>query len=322
MLKQKRYILAIIALYGVLLVYRFSFREDFEILELVQILLNTMADVFMTILSLVALNLAVKESVRLRVPVLRAGLLVIFGLAIYFIGVKTLIAIHRLVYGLTTGMADSFKTVFESLSYQIFDSYIVLAFGIIALSGFTFYTQWKEQQRLSALLMKERKESELNFLKAQINPHFIFNTLNNIHFLVNESNTQARSLIHSFSDLLRYQLYETGQSEVLLSDESEYLKKYISIQQIRKEEGFNVAFIEDIKDNVKIAPLLLIIPLENAFKYSPNSSDGSIEVHLLADSERIQYSVKNNINHQAYLSLAGGGLGVDNLKKTSFPDIR
>ena len=255
-------------------------------------------------------------------PVLRAGLLVIFGLAIYFIGVKTLIAIHRLVYGLTTGMADSFKTVFESLSYQIFDSYIVLAFGIIALSGFTFYTQRKEQQRLSALLMKERKESELNFLKAQINPHFIFNTLNNIHFLVNESNTQARSLIHSFSDLLRYQLYETGQSEVLLSDESEYLKKYISIQQIRKEEGFNVAFIEDIKDNVKIAPLLLIIPLENAFKYSPNSSDGSIEVHLLADSERIQYSVKNNINHQAYLSLAGGGLGVDNLKKTSFPDIR
>jgi LytS/YehU family sensor histidine kinase len=239
----------------------------------------------------------------------------LIGIFTYWVSVQTLIALHRQIYLSTTGMTERFRSIFDSLSYQVFDSYLVIAVGIVVLVAHRLYVQWKEQKKLAEVLKQERTQAELNFLKAQINPHFIFNTLNNVQFLIDESNHKARKLVQDFGDLLRYQLYETGNAEVSVNREIEYLKQYIEIQKVRKEEGFEVnTRFGDFK-TTEIAPLLLIIPLENAFKYSPNSVHGYIRIDLDLKDDKIVYRVENPVSDKSHSELTKGGLGIDNLKK-------
>jgi LytS/YehU family sensor histidine kinase len=124
------------------------------------------------------------------------------------------------------------------------------------------------------LLEKERVQSELDYLKAQINPHALFNSLNTIYGHIDKNNTVARNILLQFSELLRYQLYDCAVEKVSLEKEIEYVKNYVAFHRLRKDEKLVVSLdIGTIQPGLKIAPLLLIVLIENAFKFASNSSD-------------------------------------------------
>src|SRR6201994_2685336 len=131
---------------------------------------------------------------------------------------------------------------------------------------------WFRQQMDN--MEKERMQKELDFLKAQFNPHFLFNSINSIYGQIDRKNGKARHLLLSFSELLRYQLYECNVDNIVIDKEIQYLRNYIALQQERKEENVNVFL--DIPEDVRgfmIAPLLLISFVENAFKYVSSYED-------------------------------------------------
>jgi sensor histidine kinase YesM len=138
------------------------------------------------------------------------------------------------------------------------------------------------------LLEKERVKNELDYLKAQINPHALFNSLNTIYGHINKGNQTARNILLQFSELLRYQLYDCGAEKVSLEKEIGYIENYIAFQRLRKDENLIVAFqSEDIEIGLQIAPLLLVVLIENAFKFVSNFSgkENKISIKIFIKEE-------------------------------------
>jgi two-component system LytT family sensor kinase len=175
------------------------------------------------------------------------------------------------------------------------------------------------QQKL-ALIEKERIKHELDFLKAQINPHALFNSLNTIYGHIDKNNQTARNILLKFSGLLRYQLYDCSEEKISLEKEIEFIRNYISFQQIRKEKNLNVNVdINADQANYKIAPLLLVILIENAFKFVSSFADreNKIEIELFVIGNHFTFKVCNTTEHRQALStlLNPGGIGIVNLKR-------
>jgi len=136
------------------------------------------------------------------------------------------------------------------------------------------------QQQLD-LLEKERIKNELDYLKAQINPHALLNSLNTIYGHIDKSNQTARNTLLQFSELLKYQLYECSVEKIDLEKEMEYLKNYIAFQRLRKDEKLFVELdIKTIEAGLKIAPLLVVVLIENAFKFVSCFSDKENKIHI------------------------------------------
>ena len=310
-------IMVLVLLFLVFFVYRLAFWDDFRYLELLQIVLNAFFDLCVTcLLHIVFYRLAILE--RLNLP--RMTYLVLRGLLFvtsYLLARKLLQALHLFGYNITTGMTESFRKVFFLSSYQVFDTYIVLAFGLILLMAFSFYEKFIVEKLEKEQAEKETTMAELRFLKAQINPHFVFNTLNNIHFLVDENNKKARYLVQEFCDLLRFQLYETANEKVSLAHEVKYLQNYINIQKVRKEDGFRVEFNIHGDAEGFIAPMMCVILLENAFKYSGSSDKDYILTDLWITSGNVlTFKIVNSIDRRVKRPEPGeGGLGLANLGK-------
>jgi two-component system LytT family sensor kinase len=176
------------------------------------------------------------------------------------------------------------------------------------------------QQQL-ALMEKERVKHELDFLKAQINPHALFNSLNSIYGHIDKSNQTARNILLKFSGLLRYQLYDCGEDKISLGKEIEYIRNYIAFQQIRKEENLMVDTDINIGQcSYHIAPLLLVVLIENAFKFASNFTDrdNKIDIRITVSGSLFTFSVSNTTEHRQALSAVlnpGGGIGIVNLKR-------
>jgi len=175
------------------------------------------------------------------------------------------------------------------------------------------------QQQL-ALLEKEKVKQELDFLKAQINPHALFNSLNTIYGHIDKQNQTARNILLKFSGLLRYQLYDCGEDKISLEKEIEYIRNYISFQQIRKEDSLkvNVAIYAD-PGQFNIAPLLLVVLIENAFKFVSSFADkeNKIDISLCVNNRLFTFDIYNTTEQpQALLRAANaGGIGIVNLKR-------
>jgi two-component system sensor histidine kinase LytS len=172
---------------------------------------------------------------------------------------------------------------------------------------------------------------ELENLKAQISPHFLFNTMNNFYGLAVDNSKKLPDLMIRLSDLLRYSLYETQQEKVPLKDELDYLKNYIELEKIRLEENLHLEFIVNVQDAQKyrIAPLLFIIFIENAFKHARNIVNEPVFISIkIAVSEDgiLTLNVKNNYNTNAQNSFTTEkGIGLENAKKrlsVIYPDGR
>jgi len=174
------------------------------------------------------------------------------------------------------------------------------------------------QQQLE-ILEKGRIKNELDYLKAQINPHALFNSLNTIYGNIDKSNQVARNILLQFSELLRFQLYDCGADKVSLEKEFDYIKNYIAFQRLRKDEKLVINFqIENIETGLKIAPLLLVVLIENAFKFVSNFSDkeNKIIIKIFTKENILDSSFINTKElQQATIPANSNGIGIVNLKR-------
>ncbi|WP_143774442.1 sensor histidine kinase [Niastella vici] len=174
------------------------------------------------------------------------------------------------------------------------------------------------QQRLE-ILEKEQVKSELDYLKAQINPHALLNSLNTIYGHIDKSNQAARNILLQFAELLRYQLYECGADKVDLEKEIRYLENYIAFQRLRKDEKLIVNFeAKNIEKGLKIAPLLLVVLVENAFKFVSNFSDreNKINITILTKGNMLHcFFINTKEMQQNAVTTNSNGIGITNLKR-------
>jgi two-component system LytT family sensor kinase len=176
--------------------------------------------------------------------------------------------------------------------------------------------QWYLQKELIRKIELEKLNAELEYLKAQINPHFLFNSLNTVFFQIDRQNTQARETLSRFSDMLRYQLYECNGAEIAIEKEILYLKNYVELQRLRKDEHYDIQFTfsEELK-NFTVPPLLLLPFIENAFKHVShfNVRKNTIAIDIKKSENQFQLIVFNTKDQKPVSG--NGGIGLKNVQR-------
>ncbi len=204
------------------------------------------------------------------------------------------------------------------LKGRIYDNFIPHFFLVIAGASFKLMFDQLNLQKKMAELGKEKAEAELNFLKSQINPHFLFNSLNAVYFLIDKNNPDARQALHKFSDMLRYQLYEANGEKIPIEKEIDYLRDYVHLQQLRKDENYKVQFncSQDV-NNFSIEPLLLMPFVENAFKHISHKTNGNnfVKLDLTRSNGYFEFAVENSREKGIYTTEQHGGIGMNNVKR-------
>lgn len=179
-------------------------------------------------------------------------------------------------------------------------------------------TKWYADTSRIQELEREKSEAELQQLKSQLNPHFLFNSLNNIYALVQFDQTKAQTAIHSLSDLLRYQLYEANKERISLSKEIAFVRSYCGLMQLRVPKSCRITIQMDAGDaEVIVAPLLFISLVENAFKHGIHPSEPSfidIQIRVMED-QNIVCCVTNSVHPDGSPKQDDCGIGLDNLRK-------
>lgn len=209
--------------------------------------------------------------------------------------------------------------VFSPLKVRFYDDIIPLFLLVSTGAAAKFVMDYIVFQKRLAAISREKAETELQYLKSQINPHFVFNTLNAIYFQIDKTNTDARETLLRFSDLLRYQLYECNAEKIEIEKEMAYLRDYIHLQQKRKDENYIVTFNSSpaLRD-FAIVPLLLSPFVENAFKHISHFSDKPNTICIKADKQEdtFRFSVINTTeNGQRSNELQVGGIGLKNVQR-------
>ncbi len=153
-----------------------------------------------------------------------------------------------------------------------------------------------EEKSKQEILKKEKISAELNFFKAQIHPHFLFNTLNNLYVLTLQKSDKASEIVLKLSEMLDYMLYQCKDDRVIISKELKLLQNYVDLEQLRYGERLELVFNQDI-DNLRtqIAPLILMSLIENAFKHgtSGSVSNPMIKIDIKIEKEQLNFSVYN-----------------------------
>lgn len=172
------------------------------------------------------------------------------------------------------------------------------------------------QIKIILRLKKDKTQAELMHLKSQVNPHFFFNTLNNLYGLVELNPAKAQQLILKLSDMMRYSIYEGQNDWVSLADEITYLENYMDLHKMRYHKAIDIRFDVDAEDrSIKIMPLLFIIMVENAFKHGVEKlrKDAFVYIRLKATLKYIDFEIENNFDAEEQDSPSG--IGLNNLKK-------
>lgn len=206
---------------------------------------------------------------------------------------------------------------FSGIKEKVYNNFVTQFFLVLASIGIKSVVDYLQLQTKLVQVGKEKAEAELNFLKSQINPHFLFNSLNAVYFLIERSNTPARDALHKFSDMLRYQLYECNGERIPVEAEIDYLKDYVGLQQLRLE---NTTVQFDCAPDVKqftIEPLLLIPFVENSFKHLSHYSkdrQNEIKISIARNNGTMHFAVSNTTEKKEPVQ-GRGGIGLTNVKK-------
>lgn len=194
-------------------------------------------------------------------------------------------------------------------------------FVVFSLLFFTAMAAWVVrwlvvQVKLILKLKKEKTQAELLHLKSQVNPHFFFNTLNNLYGLVEQDTAKAQQLILKLSDMMRYSIYEGQKDWVTLADEISYLENYMELHRMRYHKEIAIRFDVEAEDrSIKIMPLLFIIMVENAFKHGVEKlrKDAFVHIRLKATKQLVDFEIENNFDTED--TQPSGGIGLANLKQ-------
>ena len=188
-------------------------------------------------------------------------------------------------------------------------------FFVFISTAFKFSTDWFVNEKVKRSLEKEKLAAELAFLKSQINPHFLFNSLNNIYSLAYQRSEKTSEAVLKLSEIMRYMLQESNETKVDLSRELRYLDNYIELQKLRfKNEAYVHMTIEGEDHDKKIAPLILIAFVENAFKHGVASDPQyPIQISIKISDEKLKFSVMNrkSVHNKDLVS----GIGLNNVKR-------
>lgn len=261
---------------------------------------------------------------KLSLPYWFCVLLLIFGTAIS----EAFIDYHLIFY---LGLEDKFNTLFEDgdnafmiyiTSYFIRNAFIHLFwFGLSFIIVFVYESN--RNQQIQKALKEEKLKAELKFLRAQINPHFLFNGINSVYFLIDEKPAIAKSTLLKFSDLLRYQLYECQDEYIPLAKELSHIQAYIDMEKIRKGTDIRVQLsVPETIESYMIAPLLFTPFLENAFKFVSNEDDGTqnkIDISIRQNEGQLFFEIENTTDKKSALRhphyKRERGIGIENVKK-------
>ena len=233
-----------------------------------------------------------------------------------------LICISLLGYALLKNLHDVYlygyildEPEHRNFLYNTFYNLSIAVFYVAFSVALHLSREWYAQRELIRKIEIEKLNTELEYLKAQINPHFLFNSINTIYFQIEKQNQKARDTLSSFSEMLRYQLYECNGKEVPVEREVSYLNNYVGLQRMRKDENYSITF--SAAENVRgfsVAPLLLIPFVENAFKHVSHFSKGNeIRINLSRDEGRFYFSVFNTKDTKK--KPEEGGIGLRNVQR-------
>jgi two-component system, LytTR family, sensor kinase len=207
-----------------------------------------------------------------------------------------------------------FKSLSHGLSNQMaYSMSSFFFFGIIRhVYGYIQLTQAAQQLRI------EKQEAELSYLKSQTNPHFLFNTLNNIYSLSRDKSDLAPESILRLSKILRFMLYETSGAYIAIEQELKIITDYIDLEKLRYDETLRINFNYDIEDLKQALPPLLLMPLvENAFKHgvSETRDNPFIDIHLSVNQRQLTFVVRNSAETPATDSVVKERIGLSNLRR-------
>ena len=200
---------------------------------------------------------------------------------------------------------------FHAINVAIYSLVTGLSVAIRMTNG------WYQVEANQRELERERAEAELSNLKSQLNPHFLFNTLNNIYSLIAFSPEKAQEAVHDLSRLLRYVLYESNQPLVPIEKDLDFLRNYIELMRIRLPRHVDLQTdIEAATLGVMIAPLLFISLVENAFKHGVSNSQSSfIQITIQQAGDTVSCSIRNSYFPKTAGDKSGSGIGLSNLEK-------
>ena len=196
-----------------------------------------------------------------------------------------------------------------------FSSFMIISFLLCLMAvgiALSIRYMMRQQER-----KQKEVEAELAWLKNQINPHFLFNTLNNISSLAQIDGDETQEAIMQLSDLLRYAMYETNKDKVPISGEVEFMKNYIELMKLRCNEMTSVnAQFNIYNSQMEIAPLMFISLIENAFKHGMNSNaPASIDIRLTQEEDQLVFTCDNSNNPKPTKDRSGSGIGLENTRR-------
>jgi hypothetical protein len=188
--------------------------------------------------------------------------------------------------------------------------------NLFTLTGFGYFIKKLEDELKIRKLKEQHLQLELDYLKAQLHPHFFFNTLNNIYSLALYHSDQTAPTVARLSELMRYIIYDGNKKTVPLTREIEFIRNYIHLEQIRHNENTRISFIVQGKDDgIYVEPLLFIPLIENSFKHGINRSmeNASMEAVMVIENNEITLEIKNS--KPEHKTTGEEGIGLQNIKK-------
>ncbi|MEM7572449.1 MAG: histidine kinase [Bacteroidota bacterium] len=219
------------------------------------------------------------------------------------------------------------KWVVSLFGWPLADWFSPSFFGNMVFGG-TFFlllsiplqliNNWYKNQELEQALKTHQLAAELRFLKAQVNPHFLFNALNNIYSLSFTESKQAPGMILKLSDMMSYMLYDCKSELVPLQAEVNYLRNYIDLQQLKKEGEMQIEFShEDINGAQQITPMLFIPFFENAFKHGnlEDTQQGWLRARMHEADGQLQFEISNSYLEVPKVKTQKGGVGLENVRQ-------
>ncbi len=214
----------------------------------------------------------------------------------------------------------------ETIQVDLLNNMEAYFFGNFLIGGVSsmgkIMTDWIAENRKKQEVVNETMQSELRFLKSQINPHFLFNTLNSLYALTLKKSDKAPDIVIKLSEMMRYMLYECNEPEVPLRKEINYLQNYLDLERLRQREGIDITLIvEGSVVDQQIAPLLLIPFLENSFKHGINAAirGGFVHAHLQVETRAVRFTLENTkgnvLPRSPDSARPSGGIGLVNVRR-------
>lgn len=235
------------------------------------------------------------------------------------ISVATILFVQKILWGVSYPHFSYTYIVINALSGM-------LTFGLLfaGTSTVILFRRWIKSDQQAHELESSILESELKLLKNQINPHFLFNMLNNANMLLKKDKEEASRVLFKLEDMLRYQLNDSVKEEVLLTDDIHFLNDFLNLEKIRRD-SFEYSILQEGNiEQVKVPPLLFITFVENAIKHNPDNEKLSyVHLSFKIENNKLDFICKNSKPAVAGLNRRAGGLGLKNIKRRLeiiFPD--